>query len=390
MLGSIRQPGADLSRIVIAGGGLSGCLAALAIARRLPNVDLLLIEQGDTLGGNHTWSFFDSDVPPEIRWVIEGVVASHWPAHEVHFPRRSRTIDIGYSSIRSTELDQAVRAALRPDQIRLNARIHAVDANSVSLDGETIAADAVIDARGPAAMPGLDLGWQKFVGQYLRFDRPHGLTLPVIMDATVEQIDGYRFVYHLPISPTELLIEDTYYSPTPVLDQVALRARIERLALATGGGSPEVVSEESGVLPIVLGGDVDAFWQDATVPRLGLRGGFFHPTTSYSFPDAVANAALLSEQGELTSEALYRLYRNRSEKLWQERSFFRILNRMLFEAAEPGQAYRVLEHFYRLPPAIIARFYAAHLSGVDKMRILTGKPPVPIGRAITALRRSAA
>ena len=40
--------------------------------------------------------------------------------------------------------------------------------------------------------------------------------------------------------------------------------------------------------------------------------------------------------------------------------------------------------------AIIARFYAAHLSGVDKMRILTGKPPVPIGRAITALRRSAA
>jgi lycopene beta-cyclase len=92
----------------------------------------------------------------------------------------------------------------------------------------------------------------------------------------------------------------------------------------------------------------------------------------------------------MTSEALYALFRHRSRELWQERAFFRLLNRMLFEAAEPDQAYRVLEHFYRLPPAVIARFYAARLSGFDKMRILSGRPPVPIGRALSALRRSVA
>jgi len=379
-----------VSRVIIVGGGLSGSLAALALARRRPKTQLLLVEQGETFGGNHTWSFFDSDIRPDLRWVFEGVAVVRWPAHEVHFPKRSRTIPIGYNSIRSTDLDRAVRTVLRPDQYRLGARIQSLGPSSVMLDGETIEADAVVDARGPAAMPGLELGWQKFVGRYYRFRRPHGISRPVIMDATVEQIDGYRFVYQLPISATELLIEDTYYSATPLLDHDDLRERIDRFATTIGAGPAEVLEEESGVLPIVLSGDVDTLWRGETVPRLGLRGGFFHPTTSYSLPDAAANAVLLAQQADLTSGALCSVFRERAEQLWQDRSFFRLLNRMLLHAAEPDQAYRVLEHFYRLSPAVIARFYAAQLSALDKVRILSGKPPVPIGRALSALRRKAA
>jgi lycopene beta-cyclase len=50
----------------------------------------------------------------------------------------------------------------------------------------------------------------------------------------------------------------------------------------------------------------------------------------------------------------------------------------------------VLEHFYRLPQEVIARFYSARLTALDKLRILSGKPPVPIGRALLAMRRTAA
>jgi lycopene beta-cyclase len=63
---------------------------------------------------------------------------------------------------------------------------------------------------------------------------------------------------------------------------------------------------------------------------------------------------------------------------------------MLFHAAEPRLRYRVLEHFYRLPEAVIARFYAARLTRLDKLRILSGRPPVAIGRAIAAMRGKAA
>ena len=123
------------------------------------------------------------------------------------------------------------------------------------------------------------------------------------MDATVEQRDGYRFVYSLPFGPRELMIEDTFYSDGPDLDQAALGAGLDRMAEAHGPA--ECIGEEAGVLPILLGGELEALWPVGSTPvaRLGMRGGFFHPTTGYSLPDAVRNALLLCEQRDLRSAA---------------------------------------------------------------------------------------
>ena len=72
-------------------------------------------------------------------------------------------------------------------------------------------------------------------------------------------------------------------------------------------------------------------------------------------------------------------------KNWKDRAFYRTLDTMLFRAAEPDQRYRILERFYRLDANLIARFYAGQSTMFDKMRVLSGKPPVPIGKAMTAL-----
>jgi len=379
-----------MTRVIIAGGGLSGGLAAIAIAKRRPDVDLLLIEQGESIGGNHIWSFFDTDIAPEDRWVIETVEAHHWPDHEVRFPARSRMIPIGYNSIRSADLDAAVQRTLRPEQIRLGQAIASVGAKFVELtDGTRLDAECVIDARGPEPMPGLDLGWQKFIGRVYRFAKPHGVQRPVVMDATVEQSDGYRFVYYLPFTEDRLLIEDTYYSLSPYLDRNSIGERLSE-AVSRLDGRAEIESEESGILPVVMNGELEALWPATDrVAKLGLRGGFFHPTTGYSLPDAVANAAWLAAQdsfGDRLADAL----RDRSLSLWSGRGFFRLLNRMLFRAAEPDQSYKVLQHFYRLPPPIIARFYGSRSTLGDKVRILSGRPPIPIGRAMSALFGGAA
>jgi lycopene beta-cyclase len=307
----------------------------------------------------------------------------------VHFPRRSRHLRFGYNSVRSADLDRLVRSSLPPERYRLDARVAGISSSAVHLEGgETIDASAVIDARGPGPGPGLQLAWQKFLGRTYRSERPHGGSEPVIMDARCDQSEGYRFVYTLPFSENELLVEDTYYSTSPTLDVPALRSRVDLHAGQFGFDASEAVGEETGVLPVVLGGDIAALWdsaEDGTV-RLGLRGGFFHPTTGYSLPDAVRNAVLLAEQSDFSAPALYALFRGRAETLWRERRFFRLLNRMLFHAAAPEERYRVLEHFYRLPEPTIARFYAARLTRLDKFRILSGRPPVPLVRALAAMR----
>ena len=47
---------------IIAGGGLHGCLVALALLDHDRNARIALLERGTTLGGNHLWSFHCADV----------------------------------------------------------------------------------------------------------------------------------------------------------------------------------------------------------------------------------------------------------------------------------------------------------------------------------------
>lgn len=375
------------NRLVIAGGGLAGSLAALAMAKLRPEVPILLIESGNSFGGNHIWSFFDPDVRAEHRWLVDPFVIARWNAYDVRFPKRERTLNTPYNSASSDGLDRVVRERLRPDQYRLQSPIETVAPHFVRLaGGETIAALGVIDARGPTDLSGLNLGWQKFLGREYRFNRPHGLHHPIVMDALVDQSDGYRFVYCLPFSETRMLIEDTYYSLSPTLDADTLGRRIEAYASARGWHSSAVEREESGVLPVVIGGDVEALWEQLTgVAKLGLRGGFFHPTTGYSLPDAVRMALFVSRQQDFSSASLHTNVKREATRLWQERRFYRLLDRMLFRAARPSQRYKVLEHFYRLDAGLVSRFYAGSSTLADKVRIFSGKPPIPIGSAIGAL-----
>jgi lycopene beta-cyclase len=359
--------------ITILGGGLAGGLIARALVLRRPEIAMQIVEQNGHLGGNHIWSFFDGDVAESDRWLLDGLVTHRWPAYDVAFPARRRTIRHWYNSVISEQFDGVLRA-------ELGDRIIHGDANRVGHSG------AVIDARGPGDLGTLDCGWQKFVGMNFHFDRPHGVERPIVMDATVDQIDGYRFVYVLPFGPDELFVEDTYYSDTPDLDAAALRERIIEYVATQGWDVTPGDRFETGVLPVIMGGDFEAYWA-STGPgaKAGMRAGLCQPTTGYSLPDAVRLASAIARADDLSPDGLARLTHDHARKAWAERGFYRLLDKMLFKAALPGERYRVLERFYGLSPELIGRFYAARSTLGDRMRILAGRPPVPIGRAIRAI-----
>jgi lycopene beta-cyclase len=372
--------------IAIVGGGLAGGLIALALAKLRPELKLLVIEQGDTFGGNHVWSSFESDVAPENAWLVEPLIAARWDGYGVHFPGHSRVLTTPYRSITSERLDAALRAALSESALLTGQSVTEVGQNRVTLGAErTVNAGGVIDARGATGLPHMAGGWQKFVGQMLRLERPHGLTRPTVMDARVEQIDGYRFVYCLPFSATEVFVEDTYYADGPHLDLPVLRGRIADYASAQGWTVAEVSREETGVLPVIAKGDFAAFWNGEGPARAGARAALIHPLTSYSLPDAVRLAVHLARLPDLSGASLAKASYDWALAHWRQRSFYRMLTRMLFGAAQPQGRYRMLERFYRLPEPLIERFYAGRSTTADALRILAGKPPVPIASAIASL-----
>ncbi|WP_295528733.1 lycopene beta-cyclase CrtY [Novosphingobium sp. Chol11] len=374
--------------IAILGGGLAGGLVALAFARHRPDLKVLLVEKDAHMGGNHVWSFFETDVDAESLSILRPLITASWQGYSVRFPEYSRDLPTTYHSITSENFDAQLRAAMPEDAILTGAKVAECSASEVTLgDGTPIHAGAVIDARGLGTVTGLTGGWQKFVGQRLKLTAPHGLERPVVMDATVAQIGGYRFVYALPFAADEVFVEDTYYANDSVLDPAALRERIAAYAAAQGWQIESVLAEEQGVLPVVSGGNFAEFWaagQDG-IARAGTRGGLFHGLTSYSLPDAINLALALAKHPDPSGANLAEFTREWAHRHWQQGRYYRALSALLFDAADPAERYRVLQRFYSFDGSLIERFYAGRSTIFDKARVLIGKAPLPVHRAIGVL-----
>lgn len=362
---------------VLVGGGLANALIALALLDRDPGTRLAVVEKGGSFGGNHTWCFHDDDIAPDAAGFVEPLVVQRWPGYAVAFPGLERTLATGYQAVTSARLHDVLAARLceAPYADGLTRRsVRSVERDHVVLDnGQRLDARLVVDARGPAFLDASGgCGYQKFLGLELALARPHPLTQPTLMDATVAQLDGFRFVYTLPLSPERVLVEDTYYSASPRLDPATLEARA--MAYATDTLGLEVagaVRREHGVLPLPMRAQVVRDYDGPL--RAGYHGGWFHPTTGYSFPVAARLArhvASVAPEGVLGPE----LDRLALEHERQAR-FCTLLNRLLFVAVAPEQRWRVLARFYRLPEATIRRFYAMNTTAGDRARIVCGRPP---------------
>ncbi|MEM6497693.1 MAG: lycopene cyclase family protein, partial [Pseudomonadota bacterium] len=107
-------------------------------------------------------------------------------------------------------------------------------------------------------------------------------------------------------------------------------------------------------------------------------------------PFAVRIANKLPAIQVLESKAVAEFLRTEAQAAWDKQSFFRLLNRFLFLAAQGSERRRIFERFYRLPRPLIERFYAANLTAADKARIVLGRPPVALHKAVAAIPPRAA
>ena len=380
--------------MIIVGAGLSGLMVAWRCLDVHPDLNVIIIDSADKIAGDHTWSFNLPDIAEHLRDWIGPFIACQWDDYDVKFPKRERTLGISYCTGNSDTLRKCVQPHIDSGrlQLQLNETVTDLSAKTVALQsGELLTAKCVLDARGFKPNDDVYLGYQKFVGHVIKTPTPHGVKRPIIMDATVEQLGGYRFVYCLPYSETEMLVEDTYYTDGAELRSQEVDARIKdyiRGNLAID--SYEVIRREKGILPITLavdeayGTSLDGELTDAV--KLGMTGGYYHAVTGYSLPEAVKSANVVCDMisqnsPDFGAAVLHEMEHHRTDH-YHEENFMRLLNRMLFRAAKPTERYKVLERFYGLSEGIVERFYRNRLSKKDKLRILAGKPPVPVTKAL--------
>ncbi len=370
----------------LVGGGLQSGLIALCLAALRPQCRVVLVERDGAVGGNHLWCFHAGDLEQRLRDIISDAVEVTWPGYEVRFPNRQRRLAEPYSAVPSERFAALVTRTFveREWSLLTGHTATEVRGDSVTLaSGQRLLADLVIDARGPQlARASGSVAHQKFVGLELTLSEDTTLTEPVLMDARVAQTDGYRFVYVLPFSRRRVLIEDTYFSDAPTLDQERVRGEVlayaSRLGLAVDG----VAREEHGVLPLPWRASPPT--TDTTPLLAGYQGGWFHPTTGYSFPLAARLAWFIAsrEPSAIEGREWSRLVAEQTKQL----RFSCFLNRLLFGAFAPEDRWNVMERFYGLPSATVRRFYAHDTTAADRARILCGRPPRGISLSLAISR----
>lgn len=349
--------------LIICGGGLWGGLLSYRLNQLNPAKTLKLYEKQAFLGGNHTWSFHESDVSKEaLEWLKPFIVKS-WEGYKVKFPAYERSFKGRYHSITSEKFHEVILKAVGNDKIRLSQECPERE---------------FVDARGTYPYED-EVGYQKFVGLHIKLNKPHNLKEPILMDSTIEQKDGFRFIYYLPFNETELLIEDTYYSTSSDLDIEKLKLSLEEIIINNGWCIEKIIRQEDGVLPLPY-----SFSHLENITSNSLAG-LFHDVTGYSFPDAIRLIELITREANPNIESISAIIAEYKEARRGNRKYFQLLNRMMFKAAVPHHRYRVLEHFYKLPQPLIERFYRGEINTQDKFRILMGKPPVPVVKAIKSI-----
>jgi lycopene beta-cyclase len=350
--------------LLIAGGGVAGCFAALAMARLRPEAAMVLVGEEVRFGGGSGMLVIDAGLSADERSLLAPVVAKSWDACYVALPARSRKLKLSSHLVTTEAIHQAVADAL-PDRCARSAKVVAIRDDSLLLPGgETIAGTGAVDARGWAQQTTLEIAWRHRTARTCRFADPHRVDLPVLADMTLET-GGCGHFTCVPLDERTLRIERIDYSRSP--DAPDGTKRIEEYVGKRGWHDGEPRKAESSSRPIALGGDLAAFWRigGARVAKLGARGGFAHPFTGSALPDALRTGLVLAGQKDLAGGALHDLFEAEAAALWKRREFHRSVNRLLLD-----RGMTALSGLFDLDAALLERFFAEELGLFDRRKVL--------------------
>ena len=134
---------------------------------------------------------------------------------------------------------------------------------------------------------------QHFIGWFIKSkEAVFTENCPTFMDFSVEQKGNTRFMYILPTSSNEALIEYTLFSKD-VLSKQEYETEIENYIKKSGITEYEIVEKEQGNIPMTC----FPFWKknSKNIINIGSAGGWSKASTGYTFKNSVKKSKKLVE-----------------------------------------------------------------------------------------------
>jgi lycopene beta-cyclase len=371
--------------VVIAGAGLAGLsLATELTASEFAHLRILLIEPRSKYVRDRTWSYWDVPHALPVRW--RHVVHARWQQWRVSYEDRAvvRSGKVAYVSARADAFyEQALRDVAKASHIHWlketgvdQVREQPSCIELVTSNGEQLRTKILFDSRPPA----LALGdWvQQFKGWEITSRQPCFDAQCLDLMAFEPSPQGMHFIYCLPNSATQALVESTWIKRADGQDH-GEEELSEALAKRWDCTDYEITFREQGALPL---------WPNrpstsANVVRIGRAGGSLRASTGYAFCASLHQSEQLavSLKSHMRSKSELQTwqapdFKSSALDAWMDEVLFRVLERDWQQA--PRYFVDLFEH---VPADVLTRFLHGASSWQDRIAVMRALPPAPFLRA---------
>ena len=382
---------------LILGAGCAGLSLAWNLLERRVETPIVLIDRRDRFENDRTWCFWDVEPTPFSDLATHAWI--EWMVHDgqrevVAFCPSPRYLRIRAGDFYRRVLDRLAQA---PNvSLALGHPILGVCESeavvTITTTGGTYRGLRAFDGSGrtprevSADSPftrGRPSLLQHFFGQTIRADRPvFEPSRPTLMDFRVSQTDGPHFVYLLPLSATEALVENTYLFPCDVPSD---RHRTEIAAYLRHrydleSDSYAVLAEEAGAIPMTMNPGPPL---TRRITPIGLSSGAARPSSGYTFLRIQRQARWLADQIAVDQPIRAEPLRRALGPV-KYRFFDAVFLRTL--ADRPELAPTIFARMFdRTRPAALVRFLSERSTIGDDLQIIAALPKLPF---IAAAARS--
>lgn len=370
--------------VVIVGGGLAGLSLACHLLRRGFTGQLLVLESRADYAHDRFWCSWAAPDHP-----FDDCVVASWSQWRVGLADGRSVHVASKQPYRCIPSGRLYAEALRQIEasanacIRMGARVVAVEdrhdhAEVALAGGARVRAGLVFDGRAPDAerrpevAAGSEVDWvQDFLGWRVRAERPVFDPATVTLMQFAARRDDVRFVYVLPFSATEALVEATAFAPASVPDAEHVAALQAHMREACPGCGYDVVDEERGRVPMSTRPAAVASTGTRIVP-IGTAAGMVKASTGYSF-EAVQRWSAAVADDLVAGRGFVRHAARSARATCMDRMFLAFMRRRPERMPE-----LFLRLFERVPPDALARFLSDRAGVRDIAAVVMAMPALPM------------
>lgn len=366
----------DSYDFIIAGGGCAGLSLAwqMALEPGLAAARILVIEREAKTTNDRTWCFWEQAAGP-----FEHIVAHRWENvwfKAAHFSKCLHLAPYTYKMIHADRFYQTVRMALaqKPQFTWLQAEVQQIQPMKSGAGVHTTAgvytARQVFSSLPP---PQTDQSGhygllQHFKGWFVQSTEPvFDARAATLMDFTIPQAGDTRFMYVLPFSPFEALVEFTVFSANLLEANAYDEALAHYLTTELQLKNHRITHSEFGVIPMCSAPPAPS--GSPFVVPIGIAGGMAKASTGYTF------TRIQRQVEQVAKQLAHRGFYEKPTIGWKQRFAFydKVLLHVLIKKKVAGK--QIFSRLFRYnSPAAVFRFLDEDTHFGQEYRLINTMP----------------